>query len=218
MPEPNITFRANKGQALSYGEMDTNLGSYFYSSSVKNGNILVLHYTGSPDVPVNNADHEVSLTAGFSGGTENFLAVYTGSNSLKTVTGLRVDNDANLGIGVKQADLPLSHKLEVSGSIRASRGVFANSDERLKENIDYIDGSGDILKSIDGFRFNFNGSEERQVGVIAQHVKEVLPEVVSEDKSGYLSVDYSKLTAVLINAVNDLTERVRDLEQRLNNV
>ena len=50
-----ITFRANKGQALTYGEMDTNLGNFFYSSSVSNnGTVLNLHYTGSSDVPVTN--------------------------------------------------------------------------------------------------------------------------------------------------------------------
>ena len=46
-----ITFRANKGQALTYAEMDTNLGSYFYSSSL-DGNNLYLHYTGSAEVPI----------------------------------------------------------------------------------------------------------------------------------------------------------------------
>ena len=50
-----VFFRANKSQPLTYGEMDQNLGSFFYSSSVANGGrTLVLHYTGSSQVPINN--------------------------------------------------------------------------------------------------------------------------------------------------------------------
>ena len=58
-----IIFRANKGQALTYAEMDTNLGSYFYSSSVEGAN-LYLHYTSSLNVPVNQTSHRIPLTAG----------------------------------------------------------------------------------------------------------------------------------------------------------
>jgi hypothetical protein len=57
-----VTFRANKSQPLTYDEMDQNLGSFFYSSSIANGGRnLVLHYTGSGNVPINKTAQEVSL-------------------------------------------------------------------------------------------------------------------------------------------------------------
>ena len=55
MPTSTITFRANKGQALTYSEMDKNFGSFFYSSSLSgNGQNIVLHYTASQNVPINS--------------------------------------------------------------------------------------------------------------------------------------------------------------------
>jgi len=66
-----ITFRANKGQALTYQEMDTNLGSYFYSSSLTKNtwnsgttvDFVTLFYTGSSLVPVNKPAHLIPLHA-----------------------------------------------------------------------------------------------------------------------------------------------------------
>jgi hypothetical protein len=47
-----------------------------------------------------------------------------------------------------------------------------------------------------------------QVGVIAQEVQQLLPEVVRTDESGFLSVDYGKLTAILIESVKELAQRM----------
>jgi len=52
------------------------------------------------------------------------------------------------------------------------------------------------------------------LGVIAQEVQSVLPEVVMERESGYLAVDYVKLVPVLIQAVKELSARVKELENK----
>ena len=52
----------------------------------------------------------------------------------------------------------------------------------------------------------------KDVGVIAQEVEKVLPELVSDRENGYKAVKYDKLTAVLIEAVKELSERVKTLE------
>ena len=54
------------------------------------------------------------------------------------------------------------------------------------------------------------------IGVIAQEVEEVYPEFVSEGEDGIKSVDYSKMVAVLIEAVKELTEEVNTLKSQLN--
>lgn len=213
-----IFFRANKSQPLTYGEMDQNLGSFFYSSSVANGGrTLVLHYTGSSQVPINQAAHEVSLVQGISPGTNRRLAFYSGSSTITTAAGLIAsssDNNVSVGINVNETtDLPLTYNLEVSGSIRTSAALFQSSDARLKENIQTVDEALNKIVTSRGVTFDKDGS--RQVGVIAQEIQTTVPEVVSEDNNGYLSVNYNGIVGVLIEAVKELKAEVEELKSKL---
>lgn len=208
-----ITFRANKGQALTYNEMDTNFGSFFYSSSVSNGgSTLNLHYRDSNAVPINETAHEISLITSLSGGVNRRIPFYSGSAGFGTVNGFLVDN-GKVGINVNEStDTPLTYQLEVSGSIRASQGVFANSDERLKDNINTIENALDKVDTLRGVEFNWTGDFDTQIGVIAQEVKEVLPEVVEQDNIGHYQVNYSAIVPVLIEAIKELKNEIEELK------
>lgn len=208
-----ITFRANKGQALTYGEMDTNLGNFFYSSSVSNnGTVLNLHYTGSSAVPVTNTAHQVSLLRGLNPGADKRIAFYTGSSSITTQEGFIVDPSGSIGINVNETtDLPLTYKLTVSGSIGAIGSFNQISDERLKSDIQPIEGALDKISDIRGVSFEMGGKKD--IGVIAQEIQKVLPEVVTEDNKGYLSVSYGNIVGVLIEAVKELKAEVEELKK-----
>ena len=84
----------------------------------------------------------------------------------------------------------------------------------MKENIYPIDNSLDRINAIDGVYFNWKDKEERNAGVIAQQVQKVLPEVVSEDKNGYLNVDYGGIVPLLLEAIKDLESRITYLEKK----
>ena len=206
-----IQFRAQKKKALSYKEMDQNLGSFFYSSSISNANELILHYTGSLEVPINRESHVIPLTTGTVQG-DNTQVQYNNNGNLAGAEGL-VYSASKVGINTLADNL--TYNLEVSGSIRASEGLLSNSDKRLKENIYPIDNALSRVNQIEGVYFNWKDKEESQVWVIAQQVKEVLPEVVSEDINSYLSVDYSKLVPLLIEAVNEQSSIIGELEKRI---
>ena len=100
--------------------------------------------------------------------------------------------------------------------------AFAGSDKRLKTNIETIDNALDKVIQISGVKYNWNELAEgkditvREVGVIAQEIKEVLPEVVIERDTGYLAVRYEKLVPLLIEAVKELSGKVDELQQKLN--
>lgn len=208
-----ITFRANKGQALTYAEMDTNLGSYFYSSSVEGEN-LYLHFTSSLNVPINQTAHRVPLTAGTVAGT-SYNVQYNLEGNLAGASDFIYSGSK---VGINNTVNDLTYNLEVSGSMRASGAVLSNSDERLKDNIYPIDNALSRVGQIEGVYFNWKEGGDRQVGVIAQEVEKVLPEVVSQDKNSYLSVDYSKIVPLLIGAINEQNAIISDLAEKVKNL
>ena len=121
---------------------------------------------------------------------------------------------ANVGIGAKEP----SYKLDVSGNIRASGSVTQNSDIRLKTNITSLKYRGTLNP------VTFVKDGEKQIGFIAQEVQELYPELVFVDNSEehYLSIDYSRITAILqaqlIQHEDELTtlkNRVQVLEDKL---
>ena len=102
--------------------------------------------------------------------------------------------------------------VSVTGDMTASGNVTAYSDERLKDNIETIENGLSKVEQLRGVTYTRDDREE--IGVIAQEVEKILPEIVltADDEMGTKSVDYSRLTAVLIEAVKDLSARVKELE------
>jgi hypothetical protein len=102
---------------------------------------------------------------------------------------------------------------------------MTTSDDRLKDIIEPITGAMAKVRAIDGFIYNWNNTSGRRadentpreektryVGVSAQAVQAVLPEVVDEGLDGYLGVSYSKLVPLLIEAIKELEVRISELE------
>ena len=119
-------------------------------------------------------------------------------------------NAGNVGIGTTNP----GYKLHVVGSIAYTGSIYDVSDVRLKENIAPLDNALEKVASINSIYFNNKGEPEdnREIGVIAQEVEQVLPEVVSENDQGYKSVDYSKLTALLIEAVKEQEVQIKEIK------
>jgi len=212
-----VTFRAEKGSALTYSEMDQNFGSYFYSAST-DGQTVTMHYPASLEIPINSGSFTFSLLKGMQNvGSDRAITVFSGSSAITYAEGVVVDTSGSLGIGVSSDDLPLDYKLVVSGSIKATGTVLQSSDQKLKENVLPIDNSLEKLNSINGVYFDWIDSREegRMTGVIAQEVEKVLPEVVFKDKTDYLSVNYSGLVPLLIEGIKEQTKKIDELERRL---
>ena len=120
-------------------------------------------------------------------------------------------NDGNIGIGNNAP----SEKLSVNGNIIATGTINGSSDLRYKREITPISSSLSKVKQLNGYYYYWNQeqfpekefSENRQIGVIAQEVEALFPEMVLTDSEGYKSVAYSRLTPVLIEAVKELSEQ-----------
>ena len=112
-----------------------------------------------------------------------------------------------------------------TGQIRATNNITAYySDERLKDFEGPIDNALDKVKALGGYYFRENevakslgySNNERQVGLSAQEVQAVLPEVVTEapiDKK-YLTVWYEKLIPLLVEAIKELKVEIEELKKR----
>jgi hypothetical protein len=108
----------------------------------------------------------------------------------------------------------VDNTLNVFGDVTA----FFSSDERLKDNVTPISNAIEKIKLIGGYEFDWNGLSKNtghDVGVIAQEVEKVLPEVVTTRDTGFKAVKYDRLTALLIQANKELIERVEYLESKL---
>jgi len=103
--------------------------------------------------------------------------------------------------------------LRVTGNITA----FASSDKRLKDNIIPITKSLDKINKLSGYEFDWNDKQTsfkgHDIGLLAQEVQEVYPELVGEQNTGYLGVRYEKLVPLLVQGIKELTQRVEELER-----
>ena len=90
----------------------------------------------------------------------------------------------------------------------------ATSDQTMKTNVTTIESSLEKLDAIRGVNFNWKKDARYAMGVIAQEVEEVIPEVVSIDGEGLRSVNYGALVGLLIEAVKDLKNEVEELKRK----
>jgi hypothetical protein len=151
---------------------------------------------------------------------DNCELYYNNSKKLETTTnGIQLSN-GGLGVGTDAG--------ATDGQIRATDDItaFYSSDVALKENIHNISSPMDKVQQLNGVLFDWkedyiknNGGEDgyfvrkTDVGVIAQDVEKVLPEVVGTRPNGVKAVKYDRLCALLIECVKDLQLQVNDLKK-----
>jgi len=117
-------------------------------------------------------------------------------------------NGGNLGIGIM---IP-GEKLEVVGNVLATAFLYS-SDERLKEDIQPIDNALNKILSLDGVSFAWKDSNELSVGLIAQDLEQVFPELVhTNPQTGLKSVQYGNLVAPLIEAIKEQQKMIETMK------
>ena len=187
-----------------------------------NGNNRYLYYNGTVyDMPGANLyiNSGLAWTSGNDGAGSGLDA--------DTLDGLQGSSYANtsapqitsLGVGTAASG--------TSGEIRATDNITAyySSDARLKTNVVEISNALEKVNQIRGVEFDWtdefiekSGGEDgyftrkHDVGVIAQEIEKVLPEVVAERDNGIKAVKYDRIVALLIEAVKDLSKQVKELK------
>ena len=100
----------------------------------------------------------------------------------------------------------------VSNDLTVSGDVVVSSDARLKSNIVSLGSTLSRLLLIDGKSYEMKGKQK--IGVLAQDIKEVFPELVTEDANEMLAVNYQGLVPVLINALKEQDGKMKEQESK----
>ena len=165
--------------------------------------------------------------------TGNGYGMYMQSNSDGAYFGLEEYSTGNfrpvVAWGDDSTDSPFNFKynnsikfqFDYAGNFTASQNVTAYSDIKLKDNIDIITQPIEKVKALRGVSYNRNDvpGNPRQVGVIAQEVEKVLPEVVSyNEETDTKSVAYGNMVGLLIEAIKEQQEQIEALKSEINSL
>ena len=116
----------------------------------------------------------------------------------------------NVGIG---GALAVTGAITTSSTITAAGNITAFSDERLKSNIKTIENALDLVGEMRGVSYIADNTGLPSIGVVAQEIQKIVPEVV-QDNNGMLSVAYGNIVGVLIEAIKELKDKVKELESK----
>jgi hypothetical protein len=106
-------------------------------------------------------------------------------------------------------------RLYISGNVRATGTITANSDIRLKKNLERIENALEKVGQISGYTYDTIYDDRRHGGVIAQEIDEVFPEIVNKGNDGLLGVEYGNISALLIEALKEATTKIKALESKV---
>lgn len=166
-------------------------------------------FASSPGVILENSNGLWNLSGPRSYETKNNFGIWWNNGPWKRC--FSVTDDARfLMADNSNPSIIGTYRLYVNGDAYIN-GTWTSSDKRLKNNIDKISGSLDIISKISGYKYNYNELPDsvislpkgRQYGVLAQELKEIMPEAVKLNNNGYYAVNYDMLIPVLLEGVKE---------------
>ena len=103
----------------------------------------------------------------------------------------------------------------ITGNLVVSGDITSTSDETLKDNIKSIESALDIVTKLSGKLYTMKSDEtqKEKIGFIAQEIEQHLPQVVSTDPNGIKSVSYGNVTALLVEAIKELNQKIENLKK-----
>jgi hypothetical protein len=182
---------------------------------------------GSVSFATTIAANSVALGTDTTGDYVGTITAGTGVSSTGATTGEGIAHTISIGqavatssdvrfnsIGVGMAASTTAGRIDASGDIVA----FSSSDRNFKENITPIENPIEKIRKISGNTYDWkadlkdvHGYEGNDVGVIAQEIEEVLPQIVTTRENGYKAVKYDKLVALLIEGIKEQQNQIDSL-------
>jgi hypothetical protein len=188
------------GGALYAGNSLRVVGAQNYGSSANSGIVTIGNANNSRQINLGVSDtNSVAYIEGWVPGVG-------GSHLVLQPSGGRV------GIGTATP----AQALDVVGSIIASDNITAFSDSRFKEDVKTIENALQKTQALNGVSYTDKASKEKRIGLIAQELKEVIPEVVFVNGDDQIhSVAYGNLVGLLVQAIKELNAKVDSLSVKV---
>jgi hypothetical protein len=183
----------------------------------KGDNTAVLYATQGNNVYIPNGGLQIASEGGFTGSAKFLVGAFlsSGSSAIAQFNGfvrLRdsviIHQDSNTA-NESYLRCTGSNELTVGGTFKAIGDVIAysSSDLRFKNNLVRISNPLNKISAISGYEFDWNDKQEvysgHDVGVVAQEIEQIFPELVSTRQDGYKAVKYDKLAPLLIEAIKE---------------
>jgi hypothetical protein len=168
------------------------------SSTIQIENVNILNFVG---IGTTNPLQQLQV------GTANSLGISTDGKVFV------VTSNGDVGIGTTNPGG--CGKLEVLGTICAT-DFNSTSDKTLKTNIQIINNPLDKVLQLNGYTFNWKETNKKSIGVIAQELEEIFPQLVSG--LSQKSVNYNGIIAVLIESIKELNQKVEGLTEELKSI
>jgi hypothetical protein len=155
-----------------------------------------------------------------SASTNKLLELSVGATPSATAQTVMVaQGDGKVGIGTASP----SQALSVVGNITATGTISSSSDIRFKKDVQPLTNSLSSLLQVQPIYYhwkketypNMHFGTERQLGFSAQEIERLFPEIVQTDAQGYKSVDYSRLTPVLVQAVKEQQQLIEKQGEKI---
>ena len=198
--------KINPGNGTTYTIKDASAVSNLTIS----GSTLIVSRRNNTSFTVSLPDKNVKVSTSTTSANFPLMAIATSS----VTSGNKYEAICDTGITMN----PNTHLLSVSGKVNAARGFFQTSDINKKNIIGELDldKAYDLIDKCQTILYTLkdDDSDKEQIGLIAQEVKEFFPELITEDNDGALSLDYSRLTVVILKVLKDIINRIKILESK----
>jgi len=200
-------FTNNSGYVTSSGVTSVATGTGLTGGTITSTGTLSLATSGAGAATYSSGISAITVDAYGRVTSVSGSAGYTANTG--DITGVTAGNGLTGGGSSGSVSLAMSGSF--TGSFTASGDITAYSDERLKDNVETLDGSK--VLQMRGVSFTKDGKAGS--GVIAQELEKIAPELVhiADDEMGTKSVAYGNLVGYLIEAVKELSEKVKKLEE-----
>ena len=205
--------------ALGFETDATDYGSFVigsYNSSGSSATSAASFSTSAPAFVIGNGTASNAKSDAFkvlfNGNTTVAGDITVTGNDMTFGNGETISNASDGTVTITSGTVSLSSNATIGNDLTVSGDIVVSSDARLKANIVSLGSTLARLLLIDGKTYTMKKDGKQKIGVLAQDIQKVFPELVSEDDNEMLAVNYQGLVPVLINALKEQDDKISRLE------